>query len=213
MALALTQQLTLEAFPNGYGLRHMVSHTPAAAVTFDFESLFKEHFRALHSYAITILRDDVMAEEIVQQVFFKLWERRESLNIETSYSAYLYRSVYHDCLNYLKHLKVRAAHQSHAMRQSADSHDTDHQVAHKELQTRLDKALKELPEGCRTVFQLSRFESLKYHEIAERLRISPKTVEAQMGKALKMLRVALADYLPTLVIGLVTTLIHHFLKP
>ena len=66
----------------------------------------------------------------------------------------------------------------------------------KELETKLDQALQELPEQCRTIFQLSRFEELKYREIAERLEISPKTVENQMGKALKLLRMKLIDFLP-----------------
>lgn len=207
----MTQQLNFDVITSGYGISLMVPHTTTAATQLDFESLFKENFRALHAYAITILRDEAMAEEIVQQVFCKLWERRDSLKIEVSYTAYLYRAVYNDCLNHLKHLKVRAAHHSHALRQSANSHDTDNQVGLRELQARLEAALKTLPEGCRTIFQMSRYESLKYHEIAERLDISPKTVEAQMGKALKLLRVALADYLPTLLICLFTTLI-HFIK-
>lgn len=170
-----------------------------SAAALDFESVFKTHFRALHAYGCTLLRDEAMAEEVVQQVFFKLWERRDRLHIESSITAYLYRAVYNDCMNHLRHQQVRQEHQHYTMKTSSEeSADTEGQLAARELEQRIDAALKKLPQQCRTIFQMSRFESLKYHEIAAALGISPKTVEAQMGKALKLMRVALADYLPTL---------------
>ena len=78
-----------------------------------FEQLFKTYFKRLHAYAFTILRDEVEAEEIVQQVFFKLWERNENLSLTGSVSAYLYRAVHNESLNYIKHQKVRSNHQLH----------------------------------------------------------------------------------------------------
>src|SRR5688572_9143487 len=83
-----------------------------------FEQLFKTHFRGLHAYAMTILKDETMGEEVVQNVFYKLWEKRSLLEIETSPKAYLYKAVYHDCLNYIKHKKVRSAHAMHVVRHS-----------------------------------------------------------------------------------------------
>ncbi|QHT67643.1 RNA polymerase sigma-70 factor [Rhodocytophaga rosea] len=164
-----------------------------------FEKVFKSYFKALHAYAFTILKEDEIAEEMVQVVFMKIWEKKEGLSIQTSLKAYLYRSVYNESINYLKHQKVKLKYKTHAAHQM--KHETDNasnQVQHQELEDRLHKALNELPEGCRTIFQLSRFEELKYQEIADKLQISIKTVENQMGKALKILRLKLVDFLPSL---------------
>lgn len=168
-----------------------------------FEKVFREYFKGLHAYAATIIRDEAQAEEIVQQVFVRLWEKDGLKNIRDSVASYLYRSVYNDSLNYLKHLKVRAAHQSYVQHRGDSDNHSEEQVSYKELQRRLDTAINELPEQCRTIFQLSRFEELKYKEIADRLGISVKTVENQMGKALRVLRQKLADYLPALLLWLI----------
>lgn len=168
-----------------------------------YESAFKQHYKGLHAYAYTIVKDDVMAEEMVQQVFYKLWKNRETIAATQSLSAYLYRSVYNESLNYLKHQKVKQAYQTHAAKTMEHTDNAADKVRLKELQQRLDEALRELPEQCRTVFQLSRFEELKYLEIAGRLNISVKTVENQMGKALKLMRIKLADFLPLLIMIIV----------
>ena len=162
----------------------------------EFEKIFKKHFKGLHAYARTILRDDFMAEEMVQNVFCRLWEKADHFEIRESISGYLYRSVYHESLNYIKHLKVRDAYQSYAVHQMEHSNNAAHGIELSELETRLDIALRELPEKCRTIFQMSRFEELKYQEIADRLDLPVKTVENQMGKALRLLRLKLVDFLP-----------------
>lgn len=162
----------------------------------EFEQLFKKHFKGMHSYAMTLVKDDMVAEEIVQNIFCKLWEKEEQIEIRESAAGYLYRSVYNEGLNYLKHLKVREAYHSYAMEQDRAVNNTASRVEMKELEARLQKALNELPEKCRTIFQMSRFEELRYQEIADRLDLPVKTVENQMGKALKLLRVKLADFLP-----------------
>jgi RNA polymerase sigma-70 factor (ECF subfamily) len=161
-----------------------------------FEQVFKTHFKRLHAYAFTILRDEVEAEEMVQQVFFKLWERNENLSMTGSVSAYLYRAVHNESLNYLKHQKVRSNHQLHVA--YSMKNEVEHpakKVMAGELEKKIHLALNELPEQCRTIFQMSRFDELKYREIADKLGISVKTVENQMGKALKQLRAKLADFL------------------
>lgn len=167
----------------------------------EFEQVFKSHFRALHVYAFSFVKDRDLAEDMVQAAFCKLWEKFGDLEIRRSVSAYLYRSVYHECLNHLKHLKVRETHARHARHtEAAPTDNSPGGLQASELAERISEALVALPEGCRTVFQLSRFESLRYAEIAERLQISVKTVENQMGKALKILRGKLADYLPLLML-------------
>lgn len=161
----------------------------------NFEQLYRQHFTSLYRYAYSVVQDEAQAEGIVQNVFLKLWDKRDTLRIHTSWQAYLFRATYHEALNAAKRQQVRMrfAHQ----RQSPD---TASQESDRELATHLEKALLELPEKCRTVFQLSRFEDLKYHEIAQRLGISIKTVEAHMGKALRVLRVQLADFLSLLIL-------------
>ena len=168
-----------------------------------FEQLFKTHFRGLHAYAITLLKDEIAGEEIVQNVFFKFWERRAQLVIETSPKAYLYKAVYNDCLNYIKHQKVKSAHAMHVVRQSNDRvENTAGKVLQGELKEKIHEAMNQLPEQCRTIFQMSRFEGLKYQEIADEMGLSVKTIENQMGKALKIMRQKLVEFLPLFVLSL-----------
>jgi RNA polymerase sigma-70 factor, ECF subfamily len=163
-----------------------------------FEKVFKDNFKKLQSYAITIVSDEDVAEEMVQNVFFKLWDRSETIHIQASIAAYLYRAVYNESCNYLKHQKVKQGflnYSKHAM-SDISTEKASKKVLVTELEQRIKNALNDLPEQCRTVFQLSRFEELKYQQIADTLGISIKTVEAHMGKALRIMRVKLVDYLP-----------------
>jgi RNA polymerase sigma-70 factor (ECF subfamily) len=173
----------------------------------DFDSIYLGNFPALHRYAYTILNDKELAEEMVHQVFFKILERKEPLDVRTSLKAYLFRSVNNECLNYIKHQKVKQTYQSYATNEMENRPETpSSKLTYKELEYQLKRAINNLPEQCRTIFQLSRFEELKYAQIAEQLGISIKTVEVQMSKALKRLRVELADYLPLIICLLVITL-------
>jgi RNA polymerase sigma-70 factor, ECF subfamily len=167
----------------------------------DFKALFTEHYKGMYSYACIILKDEIEAEEIVQSVFVKLWEKQNLLHIETSLKAYLYRMVYNDCMNQVKHKAVVLKFQkekTYVMKNERDN--AEDKIAATQLNEHLSNALHELPEQCRTIFQLSRFEELKYREIAVQMGISEKTVENQMGKALKLLRMKLVDFLPLIII-------------
>jgi RNA polymerase sigma-70 factor (ECF subfamily) len=109
--------------------------------------------------------------------------------------------VHNESLNFIKHQKVKAGHQLHvAYSMKNKSEQAQPKMIRKELENKFRQALNELPEQCRTVFQLSRFEDMKYKEIADKLDISVKTVENHMGKALKLLRTKLVDFLPLLLI-------------
>lgn len=171
--------------------------TPGEVDEKAFERMFKAYFKPLHAYAYTILKDEATAEEMVQNVFFNLWDRRERMNIEGSLKAYLYRAVHNESLNFLKHQKVRASYRDHYTRQAVrEAESSSGKIGTEELSTHIKKALDELPPQCGAVFRLSRFGGLKYREIAGELGISVKTVENQMGKALRILRTKLAEFLP-----------------
>lgn len=162
-----------------------------------FDKLFTDWFARLHAYAFSVLQDEAMAEEAVQSVFCRIWEKRAQWQVHTSVRAYLYGSVYHECMNWLRREKNSKTHRRHVLH-SSDRPVAEHAAARVELgelETQLKQALDALPNQCRAIFQLSRFGGLKYREIAEQLGLSVKTVEAQVGKALKQLRNKLADFL------------------
>jgi RNA polymerase sigma-70 factor (family 1) len=165
----------------------------------EYQILFKQYYESLCHYANMWMKDMDAAEEIVQNTFVKLWEKQATLNIETSLKSYLYKSVYHAALNEIKHQNVKNKYIN--MQSSEEPYNemqSDSQV--KILEQRIEKALLNLPEQCRLIFQMSRFRQLKYREIADVLNISVKTVENQMGKALKIMRSNLADYLGIILI-------------
>jgi RNA polymerase sigma-70 factor (ECF subfamily) len=165
-----------------------------------FEKLFVNWYGPLNAYACSVLKDESLAGEAVQAVFSRLWERRDQLRIQTSVKAYLYGCVYHECVSWLRKEKGRRVHRAGVLarlgREAGRSPENAFdKVEAGELEQRFQRALDDLPEHCRAIFQLSRFSELKYREIADQLGISVKTVEAQMGKALKLLRQKLADYI------------------
>ncbi|MFN8349002.1 MAG: RNA polymerase sigma-70 factor [Spirosomataceae bacterium] len=165
-----------------------------------FEQVFRKYYGGLCAYGRSILHDADEAEEIVQNVFVSIWEKREELEITQSLKSYLYRAVHNHCLNRIKHQKVRDEHREYAVQYQESSYESVSQVVYKnELEQQLARAIEKLPEQCRIIFKLSRFDELRYQEIADQLALSVKTVENQIGKALKLLRAELADYLPILI--------------
>jgi RNA polymerase sigma-70 factor (family 1) len=160
----------------------------------EFEKLFRSSYVSLVRYAKTILRDHDTSEEIVQELFFRLWQDRENLKIESSLNGYLFRSVHNRALHYIEHQRVVDRHASEMAAETERTSETvTDAIYYNELQTRVTRVLERLPERCRVIFRMSRFEGLKYCEIAEKLSVSMKTVEANMGKALKEFRNALAE--------------------
>jgi RNA polymerase sigma-70 factor (ECF subfamily) len=160
-----------------------------------FEVLFRQYYQMLCSYAFRFVNDTDTAEEIVQDLFYKLWEKRDELQINTSVKSYLFSAVHNRCLKYIEHRNVETKYKNYyLLHESEIDNETQNASDIQELQGIIDKTLDSLPDKCSRVFKLSRFEGLKYHEIAEKLSISVKTVEANMGKALKMLRKNLKNY-------------------
>ncbi|MBU6340119.1 MAG: RNA polymerase sigma-70 factor [Bacteroidetes bacterium] len=173
-----------------------------------FDAVFRTYYESLCHYAAKFTEADLdEAEDVVQQAFVKLWERRTELEITHSIKAYLYKTVHNACLNRIRHLQTKSKYQQFNAGQLDKQHSYQDQTS-TELQEKFQHAMESLPPQCRHIFELSRFESLKYREIADQLEISIKTVETQMGKALKLLRVQLADYLITILAIGIFTLFH-----
>ncbi|MEE4116893.1 MAG: RNA polymerase sigma-70 factor [Marinilabiliaceae bacterium] len=154
-----------------------------------FELLFRSTYTSLVNYAKTILKDHDTAEEIVQELFYVLWRDRRKIKIMTSLNGYLFRAVYNRSMHHIEHEKVVKKYAGEAKTQvSINTEDPYEQLKYNELHEKIAIIIEKLPERCARIFCMSRFEGLKYSEIAEELSISVKTVEANMGKALKEFR-------------------------
>jgi len=163
--------------------------------------LFKMHYSSLCSYANHFLKDQDASEEVVQEVMFKIWTNRDSLLINTSIQSYLFRAVRNGCMNVLKHMDIREEYRTFREREIQDSlRSHEDELIKSELEQRIRAAIDGLPLERRKVFIMSRYDGLTYPQIAEKLNISVKTVENQIGKALKTLREELAEYLPLLLV-------------
>ena len=160
-----------------------------------FELFFKEQYSPLCRFAYPYLKDADEAEEVVQNCFVKLWKDREKLQIESSVKAYLFASVRNACLNQIKHSEVKETYKKYQAFQDEASLSLDGELEGSELQDKINVTIENMPEQRKKVFRMSRFEGLKYKEIAEQLNISPKTVENHMGMAMKFMREELKDYL------------------
>ncbi|MCA0237318.1 MAG: RNA polymerase sigma-70 factor [Bacteroidetes bacterium] len=164
-----------------------------------FDALFRRYYEPLCHYAASLTDGDLdEAEDLVQQSFVKLWEQRATFEVQWSVKAYLYKMVHNRCLNRIRDAQTREKYKVYNAAQLEQGYENDPGAA-SELNERILQALDTLPTECRRIFELSRFEELKYREIADQLGISIKTVETQMGKALRLMRTELADYLITLI--------------
>ncbi|MBD0401058.1 RNA polymerase sigma-70 factor [Flammeovirga sp. EKP202] len=170
-----------------------------------FEKLFREQYPKLCAFANTFLKDIQASEDVVHDILFKLWENRETIQIDISIEAYLYRAVRNKSLNVIRHIEVKEQYKSYNEEaiNDASQHEVD-TMESSELDLKIRESIDSLPEKRKEIFQLSRFEGLRYAEISKKLNISVKTVENQMSSALKYLRSELT--------GFFTILILFFLK-
>ena len=172
-----------------------------------FEELFRSFFPSLVLFAQKFVPDQDTAKEIVHNVFLNLWEKREQVDMSSSLKSYLFTSVNNRCLNYIRDQKKFDKDETRFQRlDSTEFSDGVDRLEEQELEQRIYDALQSLPEKCREIFMLNRFEGLKYAEIAEKLNISVKTVETQMSKGLKILREKLVDYLGMIILFFLTHL-------
>lgn len=161
-----------------------------------FDTIFRTWYAPLVRIATYLLHDAGIAEEVVQDVLLEVWRRRETLAFEQEPRRYLMRATRNRALNHVRHEQVAARAAARDIPEEAHAATAPAMVDAKELEVAIAQAIGTLPERCRAVFELSRRHNMSYAQIAEALDIAPKTVENQMGKALRMLRVALAAWLP-----------------
>ena len=158
----------------------------------NIEALFKEHYSILTAYANKFLSDLDDSREIVQDVFVKLFDNKDSIKIHTSTKAHLFTSVRNACLNTIKQRKNHAEHHDNIKYLSSGvSMQADKILEQTELEHEIFKAIDELPDQCQRIFKLNRLDGFTNQEIADQLKISKRTVETQISKALKSLRVKL----------------------
>ena len=168
-----------------------------------FQYLYKKYYSPLCNYAFCFIREKATAEETVQDLFVRLWDKQGQLNITGSLKSYLFISVRNQCLNHLKHLKVVQRFNESYNQILKDAQDYyiitqesgDSMMIAEELQEIIKKEIELLPEQCRKILKMSRFEGLTHQEIANKLGITINTVHRQTSIALEKLRLALKSYL------------------
>lgn len=160
-----------------------------------FDDVFRTWYARLVRVADGIVHDEAVAEEVVQDVMLELWRRREQLAADGAVHAYLLRATRNRALNHQRHLKVAQRGAVHVATDEARPPVASSMLEATELDAAVRRAMDDLPPRCREVFELSRVQGLRYAEIAEAMDISVKTVETQMGKALKLLRERMSDWL------------------
>lgn len=161
-----------------------------------FDKIFNDHYQNLCRFSYSIVHDDDTAQSLVQQVFVKLWENREGLDQVERLVPYLTAMTRNDSLNFIKREK-RNVQISDIPVEAQINNTTENQIEAHEFERQLIIALSLLPERCKMAFELSRFENLTNREIALKMEISMKGVEALIGRALKMLRISLSEFLPS----------------
>jgi RNA polymerase sigma-70 factor, ECF subfamily len=170
-----------------------------------FELFFRKYNIRLCAFANKFLNDPEEAQEVVQDMFVKIWIAREDIDPGNSLKSYVFKTVQNLSINKLRRKKVESKYIEILQLVYVDNHEFSPQESLQgmELEAHIIRSIKKLPGECRKIFELSRSEGLKYKEIAETLNISVKTVEAQMSKALRSLRLELADYFTLLIIILI----------
>ncbi|MFH5831275.1 RNA polymerase sigma-70 factor [Halalkalibaculum sp. DA3122] len=162
-----------------------------------FEKLFKEYYLSLTRFAWRYVKSKAIAEEIVQDVFADLWDNREDWRIDYSIRSYLYKTVKNESLNHLKHQKIEEKYAGKWTDQKENpTIEFDYELREEQIREAVKKAIDELPRRAKMTYKLHRHDGLTYHEIAEVMEISVKTVESQMTRTLKTLRERLSYLLP-----------------
>ena len=158
-----------------------------------FEEFFKKNYHLSCLVALRYVKSKQMAEDIAQEAFVTLWQKRHELRIQTSLKSYLLNMVKNRSLNYLRDLK-RMDEISESGLSSNLIEDPNDNFSQEELAIRIAEAIDELPTQCRKIFQLAYHDRLTYNEIASVMNLSKNTIKTQMGIAYKMIRFKLSKY-------------------
>ena len=165
-----------------------------------FEEIYNTYYPVLYNYALSITKTQIIAEDAVSEVFTRLWEGRREIMIDSSLKSYFFKSVYHQCLNMLKHIRVQNKYREFFLHHlPLEGDETGHPLSgiiENEINVILQKTIDLLPEQCRKIFIMSRIDNMKHEEIAQKLNISINTVRTQIHRALGRLRIELKDFLP-----------------
>jgi RNA polymerase sigma-70 factor (ECF subfamily) len=159
------------------------------------KELFEAHYQAVCAAVNRIVGERGVTEDLAQQVFIRFWEKRHQIQIDSSPGAYLHKMAVNEALAWLRAKKNQQPEELTFATPMPPQMDGEGILLNNELNDQIHKAIDALPPRCRTVFQLSRFEELSYQEIAQKMEISIKTVEHQMGKALRVLREELRAFM------------------
>lgn len=169
-----------------------------------FTFLFRKYYKDLVIFAGNYLANKEICEDVVQNVFLRLWENREKIRIENSLKSFLLKTVQNACLDELRHNKIIEKYETYTQKfASTDDLNTSDYIMYSDLHDKLTDALEKIPPTYREAFEMNRFEGLKYREIAEKLNVSERTVDVRVGKALGLLRQYLKDFLLILLLSMV----------
>jgi RNA polymerase sigma-70 factor (ECF subfamily) len=169
-----------------------------------FALIFRSFYKDLVLFGCTFLTEKADCEDIIQGVFLHLWENRQTLEINSSLKSFLLRSVRTACLDHIRHRAIIRKHEDYSLIISElNDEETGNYVLYSDLQCHFDEALTKMPERLRETFEMHRTEGLKYREIAERLKVSERTVEVRISKAIELLRKYLKEFLSIIIIMLV----------
>ncbi|MCF8279975.1 MAG: RNA polymerase sigma-70 factor [Bacteroidales bacterium] len=159
------------------------------------ELMFGKYYSYLCQMVLRVLNDEHTAEDLVQEVFFDVWRKREAISVTTSLRAYLRRAAVNKTLNFIRDRKIKWDDEDKLAATASEVTSAVLDMEGKDLERTIHAAIDLLPERCRLVFTLSRFEEMSNQQIADELSISVKTVENQMTKALKMLKAVIEPHL------------------
>lgn len=161
-----------------------------------FSILFTRYYADLVRFSSSITHEQAAAEEIVQELFVRFWEERRTIGPIHSLKSYFLRSVHNRSVDWLRHQGIKNSYAAMMLEHPlALQNDTENYLLYSELESEIETALEKVPEECAVVFRKSRFEALRYEEIAEMMGISVRTVENRVSKTLQFLRIQLRDFI------------------
>jgi len=173
-----------------------------------YTSLFKMYYKNLCIFSYKYVRNIEIAEEIVQEIYIRIWERRNSLNLPENIEGYLFRAVHNESINTCKKLQHELINKNQYKQDVNWTENFDDSLVQKELNIIINQAINKLPERCREVFKMNRYNAMSYKEISTKLGITEKGVEFHILKALKILREKLKECVVPILLFIINAFIY-----